>query len=342
MNVVPNTPSTTAVDKPQINAATTLHEGQFGGESPETTPDLELEAEKCCNVAERRWYQLFALAFGCLEVVLSFNNALTHGSFALDDVVDFVFSSSAVMEVVGLGATLLFSLRLVRIAGWKEGPGAEENLEALGAPLSILANGVRQGNKLLRDAGLLGVACQALVVFVCWLILLRDVPLKATLAVFVPGLILACSFVLFAWGNYSLWLRGDVCRYDDVDDEVDEEEAGPDCAHAQRQAAHAGSANAAFERMDVSRGMAYLLVLMPVVVDVAEILALLLTAASWASTMLSVLDIVALYVTCVVVCPWGFVEMKHALPRVTGQMCDVVRFYLEQIRSACCGTTGGA
>lgn len=304
--------------------------------------DSVTDCSCCCPAAgflsARRWDQLFALMIGILEVYLSCDNALSHGSFSIDGVADFVFASSAVMEVVGLGVMLLIAVILTGGYGFKT-DDSQKNLEGFGAPLPILANGVRQDNKLLRVTALLGVASQAMVACACGLVLLLHLNSTAFIFGFLLFLVVSTAIVLFVWGNICIWRTahhnngGDTTAKDNNNGSIHHVD-GIDQSSSSSQNFNIGigsSSIVGFGRMDVSRGLGYLFVLWPLGIDLYEIGLLLTGTFSWKSVILAVLDIIAFIVTFVIVCPWGYGEVMGALPHAWGQVRDVFRLFYDGV-----------
>lgn len=225
------------------------------------------------GLKKRRRKQLFALGLGLLEVGFSVYNAVVEGAFEVKDAEGFVFSASAIMESISLTVLLLVAAaplcrKNMDEAGEKreEEGGAKEgaggDLEELGSPLAILVNEIVQKNSRLTNAGYFGSICQAAAVCVLGLVLLYKVARTAFVAA-----VCATMLALVLWGCCTLYsLR----------------------SHG-------------FPFL-IRSGVSSIFVVLPVGVDVAEVVFLLLGAESWRTLILAILDIVVAF--CVVV-PWS-------------------------------------
>ncbi len=197
-------------------------------------------------------------------------NAVSEGAFKITDAADFVFSASAAMESVGLAVMLLLSLTLsVKRSHQREveeGVEKGEFLEAFGSPLAILAGGLSEKYEPQKAAGYFGSMCQAVVVGVMGLVLLSKVDTTA--------------FVVLLCVILSLLI----------------------CCLCSAAAVESGRDNQ--DELDVNPcGSTAILVLLPLSVDVAEVVFLaLIEGRSWDAIILAFLDVV---VTFFVVLPWA-------------------------------------
>ena len=248
---------------------------ETGGQRPTSTFPVLRKGK--CVLGKRRRKQLFALGLGLLEVGFSVYNAVAEGAFEVKDAEGFVFSASAIVETVGLAVLLLVAVgplcrKSTEEAGEardekeEEGTGkegAELDVQELGSPLAILVNEIVQKNSQLTNAGYVGSICQAATVCVLGLVLLYKVAMTTFVATVCTTMIL-----LMLWSCctlYSLRSYGFLFL--------------------------------------IRSGVSSVLALLPVVVDVAEAVFLLLDEGeSWRAVVLAILDIVVAF--CVVV-PWG-------------------------------------
>lgn len=231
------------------------------------------------GLSQRRRRHLFALALGVLEAVFSVKNSISEESSKIEDGVDFVYFSSAIMELCGLAVTLGLALRSLNCSRSDDGGRggvAKEPLEEFGAPLAILANGVLEKDLLLEKVGHFGAVCQAAAICVVALILLQKVG-RTAYHVLCAGLVmLSCSSCCVTLATFCHGMDYTITPVAVL--------------HRRR-------------REDLGRvaGATKVLVLLPLSVDVAELVLLVLESKSWQAILLAILDVGAI---CVVVLPW--------------------------------------
>lgn len=253
--------------------------------------------ENVCGLTARRWHQLFALSLGVLETVFSVLNAIAEDSFEMEGGADFIFSASAVMESVGLAVMLLVSLCTPRASGEEadgrreEERGGNRAMEAFGSPLAILVNGVRQTDRSLTRVGQFGAACQAAVVGVVGAILLQKADARAFVIVFYVLLLVFCGFCF-----------------------VSTNECFANCF---RNALVVSRLDSLFDPDHPAVGLTLSLILVPLGVDVAEVVLLALRGRSWNATVLAVLDV---GLTFIVVFPFGYKRFMRSCPGVARRL----------------------
>lgn len=254
--------------------------------APATTP----AAERNCGLTTRRWHHAFALSLGLLEVGFSWDNALSENAFKILDATDFVFSASAAMEAVGM-AVMLFAA-LCRETYREQGQhGRDYVLEGFGSPLAIMVNGVRQKERSLTKLGHFGAMCQAAVVSVVGLVLLQRLDAQAFVIMFYVIFLLFAGFCLVSNSSFcENWFR-DVLTVSRLDSALDPE--------------------------DTTVGITYVLVVLPLGVEVAEVVLLVLGGGSWKATILAVLDIA---VTTVVLFPYGYKHFMRSYPEMARRL----------------------
>lgn len=317
-----------------ISSRGSVAEGDVGvGQQPASSSSEE-QRNSCCGLSKRRQHQLFALGLGLMEVGFSVSNAVSEDAFKIRDSGDFVFSSSAIMESVGLAIMFVVALagktaqedetkreEMGREGG--EDDKAHEVLEGFGSPLAVLASGIHQRDYDLTKAGYFGSVWQAATVYVTGLIFLYNVARRAFLVLVcvTPLGLCCCTCLAFmsdtlerwenSWLNCILFLRA--------------RQRGP----------------TSFDRARRPPSLAWratsILVGLPLGIDVAEVVLLILGGESWRAMILAILDIL---VTCVVVVPWGVKNMKAALPQVAiaAQACLHVA---GEIFGECCAWSVG-
>lgn len=279
---------------------------------PATSGGRGLTTEIACGLTTRRWHQLSALSLGVLETVFSVYNAVVEDSFKFEDGADFVFSASAAMEGVGLGVMLLIAL--CRTDGDEAGGRREEArghkvvMEGFGSPLAILVNGVRQMDPSLTKVGHLGAVSQAAVVGIVGLALLQKVDARAFVIVFYLLLVLTCGFCFVTANDFF--------------------------ANCFRNALVVSRLDSLFDPHDPALGLTYALILLPLGVDVAEIVLLVLEGKSWNSTVLAVLDVGLVFA---VVFPFGYKRFMRSCPEVArrfGRDCPCLHRRLDSVVNA--------
>lgn len=243
-----------------------------------------------CGLTTRRWHQLSALSLGVLETAFSVYNAILEDSFKVEDGVDFVFSASAAMEGVGLAVMLLLSL--CRINGAeagerREGGRGDKMMEGFGSPLAILVNGVRQTDPSLTKVGHLGAVSQAMVVGIVGLTLLQKVDARAFVIVFYLLLVLLCAFCFVTTNDFF--------------------------ANCFRNTLVVSRLDSLFDPEDPAVGLTYALVLLPLGVEVAEMVLLVLEGKSWNAMVLAVLDVGLLFT---VLFPFGYRRFARSCPAI--------------------------
>lgn len=254
--------------------------------------------EKNCGLTTRRWHHIFALGLGLLEVGFSAHNALSKDAFKILDARDFVFFASAAMESVGVAVMLFAALCREKFSGAQQEQDARRDyfLEGFGAPLAILVNGVRQKERSLTKVGHLGAMCQAAVVMVIGLVLLQRLDARAFVIIFYVLFLLLAGFCLVTNSFFcENWFR-DVLISSRLDSALDPE--------------------------DAAAGVTYVLVVLPLGVEIAEVVLLTLGRGSWNATVLAVLDVA---VTGVFLFPYGYKKFMRNYPevarRLTGDSC---------------------
>lgn len=242
-----------------------------------------------CGLTTRRWHQLSALSLGVLETAFSVHNAILEDSFKVEDGVDFVFCTSAAMESVGLAAMLLLSLCRINHAeaGGRGAEGRDKVMEGFGSPLAILVNGVRQTDPSLTKAGHLGAVSQAAVVGIVGLTLLQKVDARAFVIVFYLLLVLLCAFCFVTNNDFFASCFRNTLVVSRLDSLLDPE--------------------------DPAVGLTYALVLLPLGVDVAETVLLVLGGKSWSTAVLAVLDVGLIFI---VAFPFGYRRFVRSCPGV--------------------------
>ncbi|CAM9143094.1 unnamed protein product [Scytosiphon promiscuus] len=250
------------------------------------TPRPAPIVEKNCGLSTRRWHQVFALGLGLLEVGFSLYNALSKNAFEISDATDFVFSASAVMESAGMTAMLFAALCREKYGAQRQ-DGRDFVLEGFGSPLAILVNGVRQKERSLTKVGHFGAMCQAAVVSVVGLVLLQRLNARAFVIIFYVLFLLLAGFCLVTNSFFcENWFR-DVLFFSRLDSALDPN--------------------------DAAVGVTYVLVVLPLGVEVAEVVLLALGEESWNATILAVLDVA---VTALVLFPYGYKHFMRNYPEV--------------------------
>lgn len=261
---------------------------------PATTGDGRVVPEGTCGLTTRRWHQLLAISLGISEAVFSALNANAEDSFKLENGVDFVFSASTVMESVGLAVMLLLSLCRINggeARGRREEERGEKMMEGVGSPPVILVNGVRQTDRSLTKVGHLGVVSQAAAVGVVGLTLLQRVDVRAFVIVFYVVLVLTRGFFFVASnGCFPSFFRNVlvVSRLDTL-----------------------------FDPEDPAVALTYALALLPLGVDVTEVVLLAFGGKSWNATILAVLDV---GLASIVVFPFGYRRFMISCPVVSTRL----------------------
>ncbi|CAN0259689.1 unnamed protein product [Scytosiphon promiscuus] len=274
---------------------------------------------KKCYLVKRRRHHLFALALGVLEVYFSVYNVVVEDAKSLEDGKDFVFYSSAIMESVGLALMLLIGLlvsmddtcaEMVAQFGDEDdgdmeiGSGGEdkENDEEDGKDEEGEEGGEEgeeKGKYFLEEVG-------------------------SPLAILVSGIHQKDSRVTNAGflGSLAQALVVFLVSLDFVDKRAGREVLYIVCVCLIPVILVVGA---------IARSTALFLkvtcvfILLPICVDVAEVVFLLLGGESWRAMILAILDI---FVTCTVVFPWVlkiFTASVQQVPSVVRQKARAVR-----------------
>lgn len=290
-----------------------------------------------CDVSKRRRHQLFALALGLLEVGFSLYNAIVEEAFLIEDGTDFVFASSALMESIGLAVMLFVALISLYIATSEEtseerrdhGGWAGESWEKFGSPLPILVSGIHQKDPSLVNAGQVGALFQAIVVCVVGLVLLQraDNTVFLVLICVIPTL-LCCGWCAVVWNAQGGCI--------DCFSHVEAPYPYPgDTDPSTQPSNHDTTVDTPRVVGDLFMGVACILLLLPLGIDIAEVvLLILLEGVSWRAMILAILDIL---VTSFVLLPWGVSRFKSSVLQATGAVRNAFSSFVDVSCDLCQG-----